>query len=901
MTGKGRGRGNKNRDATAAAPTGPGAPGASRGPSSYAQMGGGPAAAPQPATARAPAATAWGPPPGASSRATHRPQATSQPGDLPAQMQQMGLGGRPAAQPAPSGNGNGNGGHAPVGRGAMRGGRQIDIPDRAPKTRPDHLKTKKGQVVGKAAKMRFMANYFQINTVPDWVLHQYRVDISPEEDHTSTRRYLLRTHKDKLGGYLFDGTVLYTAERLVTPQNPQMTLTATSDQREGVVFTITIRHVGQVDYGDYAYIQVYNLLLRSCINALDLQLVGRDYYDAKAKIEVPEFGLELWPGYKTSIRQHEASILMCCEITFKVMRTETVYDILRNCMQQGSDYQRNFSREVVGCIVLTKYNNKTYRVDDVNWTMTPGHKFKFRDEEITFAEYMRRKYNITIKDLKQPLLVSKAKARDVRAGMTEIINLIPEVCHCTGLTDAMRENFRLMSALAIHTRVNPQQRIQKLMQFNQRLLAEKRAVDKLAEFKMTLDKNLVTMDCRVEETENIIWGGNKILGAGPRVDWTNGFRNSSLLNVKHLERWVVLVSGRDKANAQSFIQCLMKTAAPMRFNIQNPQLVELRSGNAAEYPQELNKVMDTCQPQLIMCVVGGKRVDVYSAIKKKCCVDRAVPTQVMQARNLNSKGQQSIATKVAVQICCKIGGSPWSVSIPLPDLMVVGFDVCHDTTDKNKSYGAMVASLDKHMSRYFSAVTAHTSGQELSTNLALTMTQAVIKYKEVNGGKLPARIIVYRDGVGEGQIPFVFSTELECLKAALNQVYGGQEVKMAYIIVTKRINTKIFTHLGANPPPGSIIDDVITDPEKYDFFLVSQSVNQGTVNPTSYNVIYDSLNLPAERLQRLTYKMCHLYFNWSGTVRVPAPCQYAHKLAFLVGQAIHRAPQRGLEDLLYFL
>ncbi|KNE87170.1 hypothetical protein PSTG_19451, partial [Puccinia striiformis f. sp. tritici PST-78] len=66
--------------------------------------------------------------------------------------------------------------------------------------------------------MRFMANYFQINTVPDWVLHQYRVDISPEEDHTSTRRYLLRTHKDKLGGYLFDGTVLYTAERLVTPQ-----------------------------------------------------------------------------------------------------------------------------------------------------------------------------------------------------------------------------------------------------------------------------------------------------------------------------------------------------------------------------------------------------------------------------------------------------------------------------------------------------------------------------------------------------------------------------------------------------------------------------------------------------------------------------------------------------------
>ena len=28
--------------------------------------------------------------------------------------------------------------------------------------------------------------------------------------------------------------------------------------------------------------------------------------------------------------------------------------------------------------------------------------------------------------------------------------------------------------------------------------------------------------------------------------------------------------------------------------------------------------------------------------------------------------------------------------------------------------------------------------------------------------------------------------------------------------------------------------------------------------------------------------MTHMYFNWPGTVRVPAPCQYAHKLAYQV-------------------
>ena len=59
-------------------------------------------------------------------------------------------------------------------------------------------------------------------------------------------------------------------------------------------------------------------------------------------------------------------------------------------------------------------------------------------------------------------------------------------------------------------------------------------------------------------------------------------------------------------------------------------------------------------------------------------------------------------------------------------------------------------------------------------------------------------------------------------------------------------------------------------------------MNQGTVNPTSYNVVKDTSGLLPKHIQALTYKLTHLYYNWPGTVRVPAPCQYAHKLAFLV-------------------
>ncbi len=45
----------------------------------------------------------------------------------------------------------------------------------------------------------------------------------------------------------------------------------------------------------------------------------------------------------------------------------------------------------------------------------------------------------------------------------------------------------------------------------------------------------------------------------------------------------------------------------------------------------------------------------------------------------------------------------------------------------------------------------------------------------------------------------------------------------------------------------------------------------------------------------------HVVFVLQGTIRVPAPCQYAHKLAFLIGQSLHEEPRIELADKLYYL
>ena len=87
-----------------------------------------------------------------------------------------------------------------------------------------------------------------------------------------------------------------------------------------------------------------------------------------------------------------------------------------------------------------------------------------------------------------------------------------------------------------------------------------------------------------------------------------------------------------------------------------------------------------------------------------------------------------------------------------------------------------------------------------------------------------------------------------------------------------------------NPPSGTIVDSSIvyndaSETKTYDFFLVSQTTTQGCVLPTHFFVSYDESNLTKDALQELTYNLCFFYYNWSGSIKVPAPCQYAHKVA----------------------
>ncbi|XP_049852397.1 LOW QUALITY PROTEIN: piwi-like protein Siwi [Schistocerca gregaria] len=760
-------------------------------------------------------------------------------------------------------------------------------------TRPEWLSSKKGK---SGTTIRMNTNYFKLTSITDFMLYQYRVDFAPEEETTAAKIQLLKIHKEALGGYIFDGSVMFTAKKL----DKDIVELFSSRETDGTKMRITVRLVGVLSTGDPQYLQVFNILVRWCLQGLNLQLVGRHYFDAQSSVPIRNYSLELWPGYITSIRQHEDEILMCTEITHKVMRMETVHDILKRVVQNNpQNFKEEFKKKVIGSIVLTDYSNKTYRVDDVDFTVSPRNTFTRPSGETCYMDYYKNAYGIIIKDQQQPLLVSQPKQRDRRRGINNLIYLIPELCRTTGITDEMRSNFSLMRALAEHTRLGPATRQERLRKFQDRLRTNPQVQKDLKQWNMSLSDELVTVPARVLDPEKIYLQKAQCT-VGQKNDWTQEVKSRGLLSAPVLKKWGILCPNSQLRACKEFQFTLQKAAAAIDFKIEDGVMYSVQEEQGiAGYIQALDHLLSSFTPQIILIILQNKRADRYNALKRRCCVDRAVATQVVLLKNTRGKNIFSVASKIVIQMCCKIGGAPWSVEIPLSGLMVVGFDVYHDTASRGVSIGALVASMNKALSRYFSAVSYQHSGEELSNELSINMCKALQKFQTMNGS-LPERIIIYRDGVGEGQIPFVMEHEVELLKGRLKEIYGGRTAKMTFIIVTKRINSRVF-HDKQNPPPGTIVDDVITLAQRYDFFLVSQSVRQGTVSPTSYNIIYDHLGLDPDKIQRLTYKLTHMYFNWSGTVRVPAPVQYAHKLAFLVGQSLHTRPSNALEDFLYFL
>lgn len=532
---------------------------------------------------------------------------------------------------------------------------------------------------------------------------------------------------------------------------------------------------------------------------------------------MPQGNLELWPGYITSIRSHENDILVCAEIIHKIMRKETILDIAKGLMvSDRADWQEKLKQEIIGTVVLTEYTNKTYQIDDIDFTLTPQSTFSTQHSEdnTTYLDYYKTKYGIVIKDDRQFMLVSNPKERDQRAGRVDPIYLVPELCRATGMTDKMRANYSLMQNLSQHTRMNPEQRFKELGKFNKRIQETFASVNVLGEWKMELDASLLTIPGRELSRESIRFGNDEQVTASDKADWT--IKNKiEMYSPARIVRWMCIFPKSLRQDTESFLNVLTSSCESMKLEIKIPALIELEDERQESYIKTIRECAAK-RPNLFLVILPTNRADRYSAVKTLCVVELGIPSQIVIKRILAHKNVGSVATKIAVQMSTKLGGIPWLIKLPVKGLMTVGFDVSIHPTERSMSVGAMVATMDIESGAFFSTTSKYRDGNEMNIQLADHMRKALNIYKE-KSGSFPQKIVFYRDGVGEGQIPYVMDQEVNPLLKKLEDIYGAEESSLAYIIVNKRINSRIGKKSGnanvcINPKPGTVVDREITLP-----------------------------------------------------------------------------------------
>ena len=95
---------------------------------------------------------------------------------------------------------------------------------------------------------------------------------------------------------------------------------------------------------------------------------------------------------------------------------------------------------------------------------------------------------------------------------------------------------------------------------------------------------------------------------------------------------------------------------------------ESRGGAASIFASAIKEIIRTNNPQMIVCVVPSANKDIYDSIKRVCCVEFGIPSQVVTSNilNLNNGGKtKSVITKLAIQMNCKLGGEIWGVRLPV--------------------------------------------------------------------------------------------------------------------------------------------------------------------------------------------------------------------------------------------
>ncbi|OOO13115.1 stem cell self-renewal protein Piwi [Aspergillus oryzae] len=310
------------------------------------------------------------------------------------------------------------------------------------------------------------------------------------------------------------------------------------------------------------------------------------------------------------------------------------------------------------------------------------------------------------------------------------------------------------------------------------------------------------------------------------------------------------------------------------------------------------------KPSLILSVLPFSDADYYNCIKRACDLTYGVRNINVLADKFRDANPQYFAN-VGLKVNLKLGGANQLLDakelglIGQNKTMLVGMDVTHPSPGSSAnapSVAGMVASVDSTLSQWPAEIRVQRSREEMIQDLSDMLKAHLKRWARSHSKAYPENIIVYRDGVSEGQYELVVQKELPLLKNACRETYPASLTKqglphISIAIVGKRHNTRFYptkegdADRSGNPSNGTIVDRGVTEARNWDFYLQAHTALKGTARPAHYFTVWDEIfcrqqprppyQNSADVLEALTHHMCYLFGRATKAVSICPPAYYA--------------------------
>lgn len=340
--------------------------------------------------------------------------------------------------------------------------------------------------------------------------------------------------------------------------------------------------------------------------------------------------------------------------------------------------------------------------------------------------------------------------------------------------------------------------------------------------------------------------------------------------------------------------------------------IELDAGQSSPSNEKLIddifKMASEGKVGLIVVVLPDTDAAIYNAVKYAADIKYGIHTVCAVASKIaKDQRRDQYLANIALKVNSKLRGANQTLDtqrlgiIAEGKTMVVGIDVTHPSPgslSSAPSVAAIVASVDKNLSQFPCELSVQEGRKEMVTDLSEMMRSRLRLWKARNKNILPDNILVYRDGVSEGQYQVLKDDEIPSLRKACDGMYTTEKRKKGFpkisvVVVGKRHHTRFYAtkqdeaDRSGNPNNGTVVDRGVTSMWNWDFFLQAHTCLQGTAKPAHYYVVLDEIfgngNLKkphpfpnaADTLEDLTHNMCYLFSRATKAVSICPPAYYA--------------------------